>query len=802
MKKIFLALFLILLGTNPSWATSNLVNIPSSLAVKGQVRTMDYDTTSGVLYFGGAFSKVGPYQGSAIPMESGTGNALSAFPKVVGSVYAVVSDGAGGWYIGGSFHQVDGVSRSNLAHIIISSGSYILDSTWNPDVNNAVLAIAVSGTTVYVGGDFTSIGAVARNYIAAFDLSGTTPNVPTSWNPTANGSVRALVVDSGTLYVGGSFITIGGLDRGRVAAFNLTGPTPNIPTDWNPNVGGSVYSLAVSGSNVYVGGNFVLIGSVARNYLALFNLSSLTPNTPTSWDPNPNGIVRSIVATLSTIYVGGDFTAFGATSRNYLAEFNAVAGTLTSWNPNPNNIVRAISVNGPTVYVGGDFYQIGGVTRNYLAAFLPGGGSPNTPTSWDPDPTGAVYSLTNNGTFVYAGGIFTMVGGTLRNSLAAYNTTTHTLTPWNPNSNAGVNSLVVKGATVYVGGFFTSIGSDARNRIAAIDTSSGVATAWDPNANGSVSAISVNGSNVYVGGGFTSIGGATRNYLANIDATTAAATTWNPNASAAVYALALNTSHLYVGGGFTSLGATPRNYIASYDVSGALSNDPTDWNPNANFSVRKIVATDSTVYTAGEFTQMGVLSTYHVAEINATSSVINNWIPSVSGTVSSLAVSGPTVYVGGDFTSVGTGLALQSRNSLVSFDIISGMATSTPTTWNPNQNAPVLTLTTNGSTVYVGGESRVHTFISSEAEASGTGASSGSGGSATGGSSGTGGVSGVSGSGGDAGGSGSGASGGSLGTGGVGGAGGSAGDSVPPDVGPHADASSGGCSCHVTPEMY
>ncbi|QQR80859.1 MAG: choice-of-anchor D domain-containing protein [Deltaproteobacteria bacterium] len=72
----------------------------------------------------------------------------------------------------------------------------------------------------------------------------------------------------------------------------------------------------------------------------------------------------------------------------------------------------------------------------------------------------------------------------------------------------------------------------------------------------------------------------------------------------------------------------------------------------------------------------------------------------------------------------------------------------------------------------------------------------------SGGSSGSGGVSGVSGSGGDAGGSGSGASGGSLGTGGVGGAGGSAGDSVPPDIGPHADASSGGCSCHVTPEMY
>ena len=82
-------------------------------------------------------------------------------------MYAVASDGAGGWYIGGYFTAVGGLPRSNLAHV----ASDLSVSAWNPNANGAVYALAVSGSTVYAGGDFTSIGGQARNRIAALDAT-------------------------------------------------------------------------------------------------------------------------------------------------------------------------------------------------------------------------------------------------------------------------------------------------------------------------------------------------------------------------------------------------------------------------------------------------------------------------------------------------------------------------------------------------------------------------------------------------------------------------------------------------------
>ena len=87
-----------------------------------------------------------------------------------GDVYAVVPDGAGGWYIGGSFTQINQTPRNRVAHI---NSDHTLDLNWNPDADSTVYALALShdGQTLYVGGDFTSIGGQTRNRIAALDAA-------------------------------------------------------------------------------------------------------------------------------------------------------------------------------------------------------------------------------------------------------------------------------------------------------------------------------------------------------------------------------------------------------------------------------------------------------------------------------------------------------------------------------------------------------------------------------------------------------------------------------------------------------
>src|SRR5216684_2749414 len=53
------------------------------------------------LYIGGGFAAVGPCTGGGVPADRASAVPRAAYPHVVGRVSAVVSDGVGGWFIGG-----------------------------------------------------------------------------------------------------------------------------------------------------------------------------------------------------------------------------------------------------------------------------------------------------------------------------------------------------------------------------------------------------------------------------------------------------------------------------------------------------------------------------------------------------------------------------------------------------------------------------------------------------------------------------------------------------------------------------
>ena len=73
-------------------------------------------------------------------------------------------------------------------------------TAWNPEANSTVIALAVSGSTVYAGGTFSTIGGQSRGRIAALDAGS---GLATAWDPEANGYVMALAVSGSTVYVGG-----------------------------------------------------------------------------------------------------------------------------------------------------------------------------------------------------------------------------------------------------------------------------------------------------------------------------------------------------------------------------------------------------------------------------------------------------------------------------------------------------------------------------------------------------------------------------------------------------------------------
>lgn len=133
----------------------------SSIApVNGIVKASVLNTTTGILYLGGDFTRINStLTGGGAVLSTITGLPDVDFPDINGSVFASIPDGAGGWYIGGAFSQVGGVTRNNIAHINAAKSV----TGWNPNANYVVYALALSGNTVFTGGWFTNIGGQVRN---------------------------------------------------------------------------------------------------------------------------------------------------------------------------------------------------------------------------------------------------------------------------------------------------------------------------------------------------------------------------------------------------------------------------------------------------------------------------------------------------------------------------------------------------------------------------------------------------------------------------------------------------------------
>ncbi|MBI3970865.1 MAG: hypothetical protein HY332_06210, partial [Chloroflexi bacterium] len=190
----------------------------------------------GVIYLGGSFTRVGPATGSFVKLDGASGAPDLTFARVAvgvnGAVLAVAADGAGGWYIGGAFGGVSGQARSNLAHILADG---TLDLTWNPGANGLVSALAVSGGTVYAGGGFTTIGGVARNNLPAIGTDGT---LDPTWDPdpigtifqSGVGPVYSLAVSGSTVYAGGGFTSVGRWPQASFAAVGAVAEATPTPT--------------------------------------------------------------------------------------------------------------------------------------------------------------------------------------------------------------------------------------------------------------------------------------------------------------------------------------------------------------------------------------------------------------------------------------------------------------------------------------------------------------------------------------------------------------------------------------------
>jgi beta-propeller uncharacterized protein DUF5122 len=659
-------------------------------------------------YIGGNFSRIAPYTGSSARFDASTAQLKAPWPEVNGVVNAIVSDNAGGWYLGGDFTSVGGVPRTDLAHVL---GDGTLDPGWAPTTNGLVRALAVSTDTVFAGGEFSTANGVSRGNLAGFtaatgaltDFVGSvSAGGPTTlFDPVG---VYALLLVGSTLYTTGEFNQAqSGLSlstRLRGAAFNITNSQI---LAWDPSTNRLINGLArdSDGTDLFIGGRFSRVNAdpsdpfntgQLRSAVAKVDEAAGTANANWVAPLQPGTDLTTLMVFGSQVYVAGTVRVAPGEAWPVAAysTANNNAGLNINWHPVPTGSVQSLAAAGSTVYIGSGAF-IDGLPQPAII----GVNSTNFPSTGTPSfapalgrgrqalPSGqaaGVRAIGASGSDVVAGGTFINVGGVDRRNLAAIDLNTGQATAFNPPMKGQFSALTSVTAVartddgiLWAGGEFITEGPNPRTGLAAFDAGSGAIASFhrDPNGSG-VSALAASGSTVYAGGSFTSVGGVPRRNIAafrHVPGEEGTVLPFDADVNGPVRALALTGSTLYLGGQFQNINGAlaallkPRNNLAAVDATTGLG---LPWDPNADGQVNALAVDGDTVFAGGNFAMVnGSFARQRLAAFDNQNGTARAWAPSADGSVRALAIHGPTVFAGGDFTSVNGSVP---RSGFAAFD--------------------------------------------------------------------------------------------------------------------------------------
>jgi trimeric autotransporter adhesin len=312
-----------------------------------------------------------------------TGRPLSGVPRVWrpdkkwadSSVNAIVDDGHGGWFVGGSWSRIGSVDCPNVAHVLANRH---VDRGFCPRPDDEVFALARVGSRLYVGGVFTRVGGTRRSYLAAVDVR---TGTPTKWDP--------------------------GLDvlEPRYDAGNRVEP--------------GVAIILKRRSNLYVRGEFDRASGKRRLGLARFDSRT---GSLTRWVANgdfrypPTGYLAPIAVDDRHVYIGdNDLPAIDTRTGAVTRRPDFVAGDAD---------VDALAVQGRMLYV-----AAGPPYNKRIISLATDSGRVRRSRFWVDGP---VAVLAPAGPTLLVGGSFDLVAGLRRRSLAALDMAHNRVLPWKP----------------------------------------------------------------------------------------------------------------------------------------------------------------------------------------------------------------------------------------------------------------------------------------------------------------------------------------------------------------------------------
>jgi uncharacterized delta-60 repeat protein len=369
-----------------------------------------------------------------------------------------------------------------------------LDATFNPTDVGFGNGDGVGGGTVYssilqsdgkvvIVGDFISYNGTARKNIARLNLDGS--SVDATFNPGSgtNTPISAIAIQSdGKIIIGGGFIVYNGNPRQRIARLNSDGSIDATFGNTGLGLNGGVNSISIqSDGKIIVGGQFTNYNGTNRNYIARLNTNG---SLDASFNPGSGATINPVYSTVlqsdGKIIIGGAFSTYNGVSRNGIARLNADGSLDLTFNPGIGTIggtvLSTVLQSDGKIIIGGGFTSYNGTARKNIARLNSDG---SLDATFDPGigPNNFVRAIAiqSDGKIAIGGG-FTTYFGITRNGIARLNADGSIDATFNPNLGIDNNyldvysvSIQIDGRTIISGSFYTfNIGSP-RNQIARLN---------------------------------------------------------------------------------------------------------------------------------------------------------------------------------------------------------------------------------------------------------------------------------------------------------------------------------------------
>lgn len=192
----------------------------------------------------------------------------------------------------------------------------------------------------------------------------------------APGRVSAMAVQpDGKWIVGGTFTSVNGVDRGKIARLHPDGSLDLTfdPGPKNPDIFdlGEVFGISLQGDKVLVAGSLSYIAGLPASLVARLNADGTrdsTFNPPVLTSTSSPSARFAIDRGDGRLLVGGSFSSVGGQARANLVRFETNGLIDSTFNPGVNGMVQsAVPVSGDRWLISGNFTTVSGQSRIGIA---------------------------------------------------------------------------------------------------------------------------------------------------------------------------------------------------------------------------------------------------------------------------------------------------------------------------------------------------------------------------------------------------------------------------------------------------